>query len=233
MMTVSIVDVGDVGADAVQEVAVVRDDDQGALVAAEVILQPVDGIEIEVVGRLVEQQRRRIAEQRLREQHADLLAALQFAHLALVQRVFDAEAVEQDGGVGLGGVAALFADDAFEFAEAHAVFVGQLVVGLGVERVALCRAFQSGALPMITVSITRNSSKANWSWRRTPSFLGRVTEPLVGSISPVQDLHQSGLAGAVRTGDGIAAPRQERAGDVFEQSSGAEAHGDVVEGKQR
>ena len=39
---------------------------------------------------------------------------------------------------------------------------------------------------MITVSITRNSSKANWSWRKTPSFFGRVTEPLVGSISPVR-----------------------------------------------
>ena len=33
-------------------------------------------------------------------------------------------------------VSALFADDAFEFAQAHAVFVGQLVVGLGVESVA-------------------------------------------------------------------------------------------------
>ena len=39
---------------------------------------------------------------------------------------------------------------------------------------------------MITVSITRNSSKANWSCRNTPNFLGRVTEPLDGSMSPVR-----------------------------------------------
>ena len=39
---------------------------------------------------------------------------------------------------------------------------------------------------MITVSITRNWSKANWSCRRTPNFFGRVMEPLVGSISPVR-----------------------------------------------
>jgi hypothetical protein len=39
---------------------------------------------------------------------------------------------------------------------------------------------------MMTVSITRNSSNANWSWLKTPSFLGRVTEPLEGSISPVR-----------------------------------------------
>jgi hypothetical protein len=35
------------------------------------------------------------------------------------------EAVEQDGGVGFGGVAVLVADDAFELAQAHAVGVGQ------------------------------------------------------------------------------------------------------------
>ena len=105
----------------------------------------MDGIEIEVVGGLVEQQRGRAAEQGLRQQHADFLAALQFAHAAFVQRVFDAQPVEQDGGVGLRGVAALFADDAFELAEAHAVFVGQLVVRLVVERVALVRAPSTAA----------------------------------------------------------------------------------------
>ena len=39
---------------------------------------------------------------------------------------------------------------------------------------------------MMTVSITRNLSKANWSWRRTPILLGRVILPLVGSCSPVR-----------------------------------------------
>ena len=39
---------------------------------------------------------------------------------------------------------------------------------------------------MMTVSITRNSSNANWSWRRTPNFFGRVTDPFAGSSSPVR-----------------------------------------------
>ena len=109
-----------------------RNHDQHAFVVVQIILQPVHRIEIQVVGRLVQQQRRRIAEQRLRQQHADLLAALQFAHLALVQRRFHAQPVEQDRRIGLRRVAALVADDPFEFAQAHAVFVGQLVVGFGV-----------------------------------------------------------------------------------------------------
>ena len=39
---------------------------------------------------------------------------------------------------------------------------------------------------MMTVSMTRYSSNANWSWRKTPIFFGRVIEPLVESISPVK-----------------------------------------------
>ena len=74
--------------------------------------------------------------------------------------------------VGFRRVAAFFADDSFELAQAHAVLVGELLVRLGVERVALLSAFHRARLPMMTVSITRNSSKANWSWRRTPSFFG-------------------------------------------------------------
>ena len=52
-----------------------------------------------------------------------------------------AEAVEEDGRVGFRSVAALFADDAFEFAETHAVGVGERVVRLGVERVAFFEGF--------------------------------------------------------------------------------------------
>src|ERR1700727_2890245 len=40
-------------------------------------------------------------------------------------------------------------------------------------------------LPIITVSITRKASKANWSWLNTPSLRGRTTVPFCGSISPL------------------------------------------------
>ena len=95
-----------------------------------------------------------LAEQRLRQQHAHLLAALQLAHLALVQRLGNVEAVEQDRGVALGGVAVLFADDAFELAQPHAVFVGHARAS---RRCASrsSSASHSGMLPMMTVSITR------------------------------------------------------------------------------
>ena len=66
------------------------------LVADEELAQPVNRVEVEMVRRLVEQQRLAVPEERLREQHADLLAALQLRHLLLVERLGDVEAVEQD-----------------------------------------------------------------------------------------------------------------------------------------
>jgi hypothetical protein len=60
-----VVDVGGVGADGVQEMAIVGDDDQHAFVLGEIFLQPVDRVEVEVVGRLVEQEGRGIAEESL------------------------------------------------------------------------------------------------------------------------------------------------------------------------
>ena len=88
------------------------------------------GIEIQVVGRLIKKQRRRIAEKRLRQQHAHFLAALQISHGAFVQRIRHVQAVEQDAGIGLRRVTILVADNRFELGQTHAVVIRQLVVGL-------------------------------------------------------------------------------------------------------
>ena len=67
--------VGDARHDGVEEEAVVRDEDDRVRVGDEVLLEPVARVEIEVVGRLVEQQQVRLAEQQLRERDAHLPAA--------------------------------------------------------------------------------------------------------------------------------------------------------------
>ncbi len=113
---------------------VVRNRDQRAFEPDQEILEPVNRIEIEIVRGLVEQQRLRITEERLGKQHPNLLAALQLAHLALVQLVGNVEALEQHGGVALSRIAVFLADDALKLAQAHAVIVGEL--GLGVDGVA-------------------------------------------------------------------------------------------------
>ena len=60
-----VVDVGGVGGDRVEEVAIVRDADEGAVVVLQEVLKPVDGVEIEIVGGLVEEQSFWLAEEGL------------------------------------------------------------------------------------------------------------------------------------------------------------------------
>ena len=69
------VHLGDPRDDRVEEVAVVRHEDDRERVVVEVLLQPVAGLEVEVVGRLVEQQQVRPAEQQLGQRDAHLPAA--------------------------------------------------------------------------------------------------------------------------------------------------------------
>jgi hypothetical protein len=179
-----VIDVGGVGGDAVEEMAVVRDADEGAVVVVEEVLEPVDGVEIEVVGGLVEEQGFGLAEEGLGEQDADLLAALDLAHLALVELFGDVEAVEENGGVGFGGVAVLVADDAFELAETHAVGVGHL--GLLVDAVALFKGGPEGLVAHDDGVDDAIGVEGELVLAEDAELAGRTTVPFCASSSPVR-----------------------------------------------
>ena len=101
------------------------DDDDRILEALEKTLQPDDGLDVEVVGRLVEQQDVGIAEQGLGQQDPDLVAAFQFLHLPLPHLLRDAEAAEQHRRLGFDLVAVHLGEFGLEFAAADAVLVGE------------------------------------------------------------------------------------------------------------
>src|SRR5512138_358593 len=121
-----VVDVRDVRADRVQEVAVVRDRDEHALVRLEELLEPADRVDVEVVRGLVEEESLRVPEERLREQDAQLVAARERAHRLVVPGLLDAEALQELRRVGLRRVAVLLADEDLELREPVAVLVGDL-----------------------------------------------------------------------------------------------------------
>ena len=112
-----VVDVEDVRRDVVEEALVVRDDDGAALVRAEELLEPADREDVEVVGRLVEQQHVRPADEHLREQHAELEPARERGEGLAVRRRRDAEALEDGAGARLQGVAVVDADAVLELGE--------------------------------------------------------------------------------------------------------------------
>src|SRR5687767_13763263 len=222
-----VVDVRDVRAHGVQEMAIMRDDDQRAVVAGQEFDQPVNGVEVEMVRRLVEQQRLWMTEQRLRQQHADLLAALQLRHRPLVQCVRDVQALEQDGRVALGRVAVLFPDDAFQLAEAHAVVIGHL--GPGVQQLAL---LQGRPEPPVAHDYRIDDAArvegelilaedADLLWTADRAALRRQ---LTG-----HQLHEGRLAGAIRPRQAVAPPGDERRGDVVEEHLRPVAHGETAD----
>ena len=92
--------------DGLEQLDVVADHDQPAAVAGEEAAQPGDRVGVEVVGRLVEQQRLGVGEQDAGQLDAAALATGERAQRLGEHAVGQAEVGADPGGVALGGVAA-------------------------------------------------------------------------------------------------------------------------------
>ena len=75
-LDLTVVYVCDLGADFIQEIAVMGNHDHGIFKVDQEFLQPVDGVHIQMVGGLVEKQDVRIAKQSLCQQDFNLLTTL-------------------------------------------------------------------------------------------------------------------------------------------------------------
>jgi hypothetical protein len=94
-LRLAVVEVHGVGDHAIEEFAIVRNDQQGALIAAQPFFQPQHGIEIEMVGGLVEQQQLGRRHQRARQVEPHAPAAGELLHRALMRFRRKAQAVQQ------------------------------------------------------------------------------------------------------------------------------------------
>ena len=83
----------DAGDGAIQKIAVMRDGDDRTLKGGKVLFQPLDGVQIEVVRRLVEQQNVRILQNEAAEVHARLFAARECVEQALAHLRRNGQAV--------------------------------------------------------------------------------------------------------------------------------------------
>ena len=80
------IELEDPAGDVVEEVAVVGDDQDRARIVAQMALQPIHRLGIEMVGRLVEQQQFRLVEQQAAQRDAAALAARELGHVGVVGR---------------------------------------------------------------------------------------------------------------------------------------------------
>ncbi len=139
--------------------------------------------------------------------------------------VGDVEALEEDGGVGFGLVAVLFADDAFELAEADAVLVGHL--GLGVDDLALFERGPEGLVAHDDGVDDAEGVELVLVLLEDAELFGADYGALLGVELAGEDLHEGGFAGAVGAGEAVAAIAVEGDRDVLEEELRSVAHGDI------
>ena len=194
------------------------------------LLEPQDRVHVQVVGGLVEQQDVGLAEQRLREQHAHLLAVVELLHQAPVLVLADAERAQQRGRVGLGVPAVELAELALELGRARAVFVAE--VRLGVERVLL-----GHHLVQLRVAHDHGGERVDLvvgevvlAQHAQAHVLGDHDPAREGSWSPERQLQEGGLARAVGADQAVAVAGRELDVDVLEQRAAAEVEREAFGG---
>jgi len=167
-----------------------------------------------------------MSEESLGQQHADFLSALQLTHFSFVQGIGNIEAFEQDGRVALRAITIFLPDDAFKFAQLHAVRVGHL--RLGIDLVTLLHG-RPQALVAHDDGIEHAIAVEGKLVLAQHAKLSRTHHsPLLRLEFAGQQVHEGRLAGAVRPAEAVALPRRKGCGYLVKQNFGAVAHGNIT-----
>ena len=101
-----------------------------ALEVQEEVLQPVDGVDVQVVGGLVHHQQVGVAEQRLGQQHLHLETGVQGGHVVVVQLGAQPQTLEDAAGIALRLPAPQLGILLLQLAGQHTILVGHLLLGV-------------------------------------------------------------------------------------------------------
>ena len=225
----------DLGADAVEEVAVVRDENDGSVVAVEEVLEPLDARQVEVVGGFVEEQDRGPLDEQPSERETNAPAAGELGGALREAAGREAEAAEDDGGVGAEGVAAAGLVALLDGAE----FVGDdLHLGLGGAGRAegvdaggehlhlLLGLDEFGAAAEGVVEHREVVHVADLLREESDGGAGGgANTPGIGLHLPCDNAEEGGLTGAVRADESDPHTRPELPVEVAEEGSAAEGAG--------
>ena len=200
-----------------------------ALAVHQEILQPLDGLNVQMVGGLVQQDDVRLAEQRLGQQHLHLFLGGQAGHFAVQNIVGEAKALNEPGHVGFGLPAAHFGKFGLQLAGLHTVLVGEVLFFIeGIlllhhvieALVAHHHRVQHGVGVILEMVLLQNGH---------PLFLGDDDLARGGLQIPGEDAEEGGLAGAVGADDAVAVAGNELQLHVLEQGLATEVHAYIVD----
>ena len=142
-----------------------------------------------------------------------------------MELVGDVEALKKDGGVGLGLVAVLIANDALKFAQPRPILIGHL--RLVVDNFALFQCSPKCLIPHNDRIDNAIGVKLVLVLLEDAELTRANDGALLGVDLASEHVHERGLTGAVGAGEAVAAASGERHRDVFKEQLGAVAHCDI------
>ena len=203
------------------------DDHHGALARVQYPFQPANGVDVEVVGGLVQQQDIRVGEQGLGQQHPQLQARGDFAHGTEVQFRADAGAQQDLAGAALRGVAIHLGEVGLQLRDFHAVLVGHLRQAVDAVALLLYRP---------QLGVAHDHRVDHGILLEGELILAQLADTLIGRDrhvagagrqAAIEDFHQGRLAATIGADEAVTVAVAELDGNVFEQGLGAKLHGDV------
>jgi len=209
----------------------VRDDHHRRVAGVDHAFQPADRIDVEVVGRLVEQQDVRVGEQRLRQQHAQLPARRHRAHRAVVLLGRYPQAQQQLAGACLRRVSAQFGEVRLQVCRPDVI----LLAGVRVRVYAVALVF---GFPKFRVPHQHDvEHPLLFEFELVLAELAQALALVNGDVAvgrleiAAQDFHQRRLAAAIGADQAIAVAVAKFDRHVFEERLGAELDCEICSGE--
>ncbi|MNG68102.1 hypothetical protein D3C79_264280 [compost metagenome] len=205
-----------------------RNDDHGAVTFVQHLLQPANGIDVQVVRWFVEQQDFRIGEQGLSQQNTQFEAGSDLAHRAIMLFYRNTHAKQQLTGTCFCGIAVHLAIGHFQIGHFIAVFFAHLRHGVDAVTLFLHR-------PQFGVAHDHGVQHAELF--KSELILAQFTQALIRIQEHVtaarrqiasEDFHERRFTAAVGSDQTIAVTAAKFDRDVFKQRLTAELHSDVV-----
>ena len=223
-LRLAVVQVQGVGGDVVEELAVVRDHQQRAGIAPQPLFHPHDGVEIEVVGRFVEQQQVAGRHQRPRHVQAHAPAAGEVGDGLGVGLGREAQTMQQFAGAGAGVVAIELLQPVVGLGDGFPVLGGEGV------RLGLHRRMHGSVAAEHEVERGVGQRRRFLRHACDARLAGQVEIALVGLHVAHQHGEQRGFAGAVAADHADAPAGMQGQVDVGQQQALAAAQGEIAEG---
>ncbi len=211
-----------------QECTVVGDEQYGAVEAGQRLLEPGDGADVQVVGRLVQQQQVRLRNQRLGQQHASPPAAGQLGERLVGRQLQPAQgAVHQllQAPTILGFERLLNVHELVQIGIVADVLAQVVVLGkqLPDPIQALGYHVEHGTIVGPGQFLWQFADLQSW---RTPDF------PVVGQLAALDQAQHAGLAGAITADDANPLASRNLPGHAIEQGMSAIGEGHIGQFEQ-